>query len=142
LKSLESWLDEYAKDHLNPQNKLIHKICVPLIFFTMAGALHVIPITYNGFSLGDGIVALVILSYVRWGVKPLALMFMQWLIAIAITVGIQTVAGEYTIWILLAVFAEAWIGQFIGHGIEGKRPSFLTDLQYLLIGPLWIWLGH
>ena len=37
----------------------------------------------------------------------------------------------------IGVFVVAWIGQFIGHKIEGRRPSFLTDLVYLLVGPLW-----
>jgi uncharacterized membrane protein YGL010W len=32
----------------------------------------------------------------------------------------------------------AWIGQFYGHKIEGKKPSFLKDLEFLLIGPLWV----
>ena len=39
--------------------------------------------------------------------------------------------------IAIGVFVVAWIGQFIGHHIEGKRPSFFTDLTYLLVGPLW-----
>jgi uncharacterized membrane protein YGL010W len=39
------------------------------------------------------------------------------------------------------IFVVGWIGQFIGHAIEGKRPSFMKDIQFLLIGPLWL-LGH
>jgi uncharacterized membrane protein YGL010W len=35
------------------------------------------------------------------------------------------------------VFVVAWIGQFIGHIYEGHRPSFLTDLVFLLVGPMW-----
>ena len=38
----------------------------------------------------------------------------------------------------IGVFVVAWIGQFVGHHIEGRRPSFLTDLTYLLIGPIWV----
>ena len=38
----------------------------------------------------------------------------------------------------IGVFVVAWIAQFIGHQIEGRRPSFLTDLTYLLIGPAWV----
>jgi uncharacterized membrane protein YGL010W len=41
-------------------------------------------------------------------------------------------------WTAIAVFVAAWIGQFIGHKIEGRKPSFLTDLAYLLIGPAWL----
>ncbi|HKI80993.1 MAG TPA: Mpo1-like protein, partial [Pseudodesulfovibrio sp.] len=36
------------------------------------------------------------------------------------------------------IFVAAWVGQFIGHYFEGKRPAFLKDLQFLLIGPLWL----
>jgi uncharacterized membrane protein YGL010W len=38
----------------------------------------------------------------------------------------------------LTIFVVAWIGQFIGHAVEGKRPSFFKDVQFLLIGPLWL----
>ena len=38
----------------------------------------------------------------------------------------------------ITVFILAWIGQFIGHKIEGKKPSFFEDIQFLLIGPAWL----
>jgi uncharacterized membrane protein YGL010W len=38
----------------------------------------------------------------------------------------------------IAVFGVAWVGQFYGHSIEGKKPSFLKDLQFLMIGPAWV----
>lgn len=38
----------------------------------------------------------------------------------------------------LTVFVLAWVAQFVGHRIEGRKPSFLTDLTYLLIGPIWV----
>lgn len=44
-------------------------------------------------------------------------------------------------YVALGIFILAWIGQFIGHKIEGKRPSFFKDIQFLLIGPLWVFLG-
>lgn len=40
--------------------------------------------------------------------------------------------------ISLIIFVVAWIGQFIGHKIEGKKPSFFEDLQFLLVGPAWL----
>ncbi len=42
------------------------------------------------------------------------------------------------LWISIAVFIGSWILQFIGHKIEGKKPSFLKDIQFLLIGPAWL----
>jgi uncharacterized membrane protein YGL010W len=42
-------------------------------------------------------------------------------------------------WIVyLSIFVITWIFQFVGHKIEGKKPSFLKDLQFLLIGPIWL----
>jgi uncharacterized membrane protein YGL010W len=41
-------------------------------------------------------------------------------------------------YISLAVFVVAWIVQFYGHKIEGKKPSFLKDVQFLMIGPAWL----
>jgi uncharacterized membrane protein YGL010W len=38
----------------------------------------------------------------------------------------------------IAIFVAAWIAQFVGHNIEGKKPSFLEDIQYLWIGPLFV----
>lgn len=42
------------------------------------------------------------------------------------------------LWPAVAAFVLLWIAQFVGHKIEGKRPSFLADLQFLLIGPAWV----
>ena len=41
----------------------------------------------------------------------------------------------------ITIFITAWVGQFVGHMIEGKKPSFFDDLRFLLIGPLWV-LSH
>jgi uncharacterized membrane protein YGL010W len=50
-----------------------------------------------------------------------------------------SISQTFTLWLFsIGVFAIAWIGQFYGHNIEGKRPSFLKDLQFLLIGPAWV----
>jgi uncharacterized membrane protein YGL010W len=48
-------------------------------------------------------------------------------------------AGWTPVWsVALGIFVAAWILQFIGHKIEGKKPAFFQDLQFLLIGPLWL----
>lgn len=41
-----------------------------------------------------------------------------------------------------AVFAVAWILQFVGHGkFEGRAPALLDNLtQALLLAPLFVWL--
>ena len=40
--------------------------------------------------------------------------------------------------IYIVAFVLAWIAQFIGHEIEGKKPKFIEDIQFLLIGPAWL----
>jgi uncharacterized membrane protein YGL010W len=43
------------------------------------------------------------------------------------------------LWLVsIIIFIAAWIGQFIGHKIEGEKPSFMDDIQFLLIGPAWL----
>jgi uncharacterized membrane protein YGL010W len=43
------------------------------------------------------------------------------------------------LWITsIIIFALAWVGQFYGHAVEGKKPSFLKDVQFLMIGPAWV----
>lgn len=142
MKSLQEWLDNYGNDHQNRSNQIIHKICVPLIFFSVVGFLQLIPFNIFSIGLGDIIIAAAMVWYIFLGLKAFAIMFVQLtvcrLIAIAMTLYLGT---SMTAWMLLGIFVVAWVGQFYGHHLEGKRPSFLTDLQYLLIGPLWVWLG-
>ena len=43
------------------------------------------------------------------------------------------------LWLVcVVIFVLAWIVQFYGHKIEGAKPSFLEDLQFLMIGPAWL----
>jgi len=50
----------------------------------------------------------------------------------------ETIGLQNLLYAAIAVFVVAWIGQFVGHKIEGRKPSFFTDLTYLLIGPAWV----
>ena len=62
------------------------------------------------------------------------------LISILLIKGVNILNSmDYALWkISLSIFIIAWIGQFIGHKIEGMKPSFLKDIQFLLIGPAWL----
>ena len=47
--------------------------------------------------------------------------------------------GPTSLWqACLILFVVGWLFQFIGHKVEGKKPSFFEDLQFLLIGPAWL----
>ena len=142
MKSLTTWLEEYGKDHQNKTNQWIHMVCVPLIFFSIVGLLHLIPIQLYGMQLGHLVIWAIFLWYVTLGFSAVVLMGIQTAIALGGVIFLENFVTTPTWMILLGVFIFAWIGQFYGHHLEGKRPSFLRDLQYLLIGPIWVWMGH
>ena len=142
---LENLLREYGSSHQNAVNKLIHWICVPAIMFSLVGLLISIPVLwgtktwYN--NLGSFTLFLIIVYY--WNLsKPLAVYFL--FIALALLyfnwkfLAALGWNNTHFVYYSIAIFVVAWIGQFIGHKIEGKKPSFLKDLQFLLIGPAWL----
>ena len=145
MKSINNWLDEYGESHQNPTNKLIHWLCVPAITFILLGLLSLIKYNFlfNGgnysINLASVFIVIAIVFYVR--------------LSISLAIGMLAITGisMYYINILeimfindillkyyLITFIVAWIGQFIGHKIEGKKPSFFKDIQFLLIGPAWL----
>ncbi len=140
MKTINQWLLEYSEDHQNKINSAIHKIAVPLIVTSLLGMLWCLPKPdiFQGF-LNWASIALVsaLLYYVRlslpfaagmlaFGALQMSLFF--WLEAQALPI----------LPIMVTAFIVGWLLQFYGHSIEGRRPSFLTDLRYLLIGPLWV----
>lgn len=132
-KPLAQWFAEYGVSHQNPVNQLIHKICVPLIFLSVAGLVFRTPEAVAGLIIGL-VMTWYALSFGRW---VFFVMASQVLIAWALDILLIAPTGR-PIEIYLGIFVLAWIGQFIGHKIEGKKPSFFQDLQFLLIGPLWV----
>jgi uncharacterized membrane protein YGL010W len=146
MKSLNQWFEEYAVSHQNPINKAIHYFCVPAIFFSIIGLLMSIPSTIlsNNLKLHQPIIenwaavvlVLVLLFYIR-----LSLVMASKIAVFAVLcLVLNSYIGQFvTLWIFsVSIFAVAWVGQFYGHSIEGKKPSFLKDLQFLMIGPAWV----
>lgn len=120
----------YSESHLNPTNEVIHFICVPVIVFSFLGliwALH---------PLAAVAVTLLSLVYYVTLSTPFAL---GMLLMSGAMLGILSILPQGQILgISISVFVVAWIGQFIGHKIEGKKPSFFDDLRFLLIGPIFV----
>ena len=140
-KSINMWLDEYAESHQNKINKLIHWVCVPLITFTLLGLLSLITYdfkTYN-IDLASILIAIAIIFYIRLS-KSLAIgMLIFSTMCIFILSKLKTMMPDSSLINLYTiVFIVSWIGQFVGHKIEGKKPSFIKDIQFLLIGPVWL----
>jgi len=148
-RPIDTYFAQYAENHQNGTNELIHWICIPLIVFSIFGLLWAIPFPYlkfmgqyNGyfnwasFGLAAAVYFYYKLSPVLSYVMLIVLMGFSYLI---IQLAEWQKTGGPALWLVCAiVFVMAWICQFIGHKIEGKKPSFLTDLKFLLIGPIWL----
>ncbi len=143
MKTLNDWLSAYGETHKNKINRTIHLICVPLILFSVIGILWCIPkgflfpdIKYVNWSHLAMLLSLVF--YARLGVRPFLLMFSTFA-AIHLVLMLLDSNTTQLLTLNITIFVLAWIGQFYGHHIEGKKPSFFQDLQFLLIGPLWVY---
>ncbi len=142
-KSADQWFAEYGESHRNPTNKLIHWICVPGIVASLVAMIWEIPVpsALRNIPLLNWATLLIAASfvfYVRLSI-PLAVGMLLFNITIVVGILAYQQAGLGPLWkSALGVFIVAWIGQFIGHKIEGRKPSFLQDLQFLLIGPVWL----
>lgn len=143
-KTADQWFAEYGESHQNPTNELIHWLCVPVIFFSVLGLLWSLPApaamvaSMPGFKWSLPVMALALIFYVRLS-TALAVGLFLFIFACQLGIVILAQRAPWPVWqICLALFVVAWIGQFIGHQVEGKKPSFLKDLQFLLIGPAWL----
>jgi uncharacterized membrane protein YGL010W len=142
MRTVNEWFGNYSKDHQNPRNRMIHWICVPAILWSAIAALWVVPIPPSigrpGFWCAMAMIA-AFAFYWRMS-KPIGLaMLIVFVVLGGFTEFLYRSIGPVNLLIGAAtVFVIAWIGQFIGHLIEGARPSFFTDLAYLLIGPAWL----
>jgi uncharacterized membrane protein YGL010W len=136
--TLDHWLAEYSLSHRHPANRIIHTVCVPAILFASIALL------WNVHLLGlrAAYLAMVLVApfYLALGWRASIIMAGQFLLCVLILSVwpravplLPSVAG---------IFGAAWIGQFVGHAIEGRRPKFLQDVMFLLIGPLWVVLKH
>jgi uncharacterized membrane protein YGL010W len=129
-RTIDTLLAKYSESHLNHTNEIIHFFCVPVIVFTLLGLVWCI------HPLAAVAVTVAALAYYFQLSKPFA---MGMLVMSALMLGILALLPPPTVLPLsIAIFVLAWIGQFIGHKIEGKKPSFLDDLRFLLIGPLFV----
>lgn len=136
MKPIKELFSEYAESHQNKVNKAIHWICVPAIFFSLVCLLLEVRIGAY-FSLASVIMVFVVLFFLR--LSPPFAAGMVFLFIICLAIAKALVLSGFVLWKTgLIIFILAWIGQFIGHKIEGKKPSFLTDLKFLLIGPAWL----
>jgi uncharacterized membrane protein YGL010W len=146
MRKIDELLEEYGESHQNETNKAIHWICVPLIFFSVVGLIASIPSEFVQRFLGEGN------PYANWAVVVMILVLIYYVsLSIPLSFGLFLFAlvclytarlisqSAAPLWLVsIIIFVVAWIGQFYGHKVEGKKPSFFKDLQFLLIGPAWL----
>ena len=142
MKTIEQWLSEYGESHRNETNKMIHWICVPTIFFSIAGLLYSIKLPFHigqtQLNAAFPVLAFVIIYYALLSKTIWIGMLFFALVCLGLCQLIESV-NLLPLWLFcLIIFTLAWIGQFYGHKVEGKKPSFLKDIQFLLIGPAWL----
>jgi len=138
MKSIQGWLDDYSVSHRNADNKLLHRICVPLIVLASFGVLRVIPAGDAIFNTCTVAMLFVLAYYAVLSWRLMAGMALAFAGTYALIEISYDILGTLHLPLMIAIFVLAWIGQFIGHKIEGAKPSFFKDLQFLLIGPLWL----
>jgi uncharacterized membrane protein YGL010W len=148
MRSADEWFEAYGVSHRNPVNKAIHWVCVPVITFCTIGLFAAIPHPYF-----EGVLPGAFEPALHWGsvliVLALLLFYLRLSLTLALAMGLFAAgsvwgnvqieaAGYDLLTVNLVAFVVAWIGQFIGHKIEGMKPSFFEDLQFLLVGPAWL----
>lgn len=142
-RSMQQWFDLYGESHRHPVNKRIHWICVPTIYFSIVGLLASLPPAslpvLGRMPWASAAMAVAVLGFYLPLSRPLGIGMAIWSMGCTALARYLDAHAPWPLWaISLALFAGAWIGQFIGHGIEGKKPSFFTDLLFLLVGPAWV----
>lgn len=142
MRTLSEWLEEYGESHRNPVNERLHFVCVPAIVLSIIGLVSSLPVPrmwagIPGLDWATLMAALALLYYASLS-RPLAAGVLACFVVMFLVVRLLE-SLPWPLWATsLAIFMIAWIGQGVGHAIEGKRPSFFKDVQFLLIGPVWL----
>ena len=143
MQSADQLFDEYAESHQNSTNKSLHWVCVPAILLSLMGLVQSIPVPAYMMSISP---------YLTW-LSLLIVFALIYYFALSFSLGVGMSVVALVFWQIvgwmssfpiplwqtsIVIFVVAWIGQFIGHIIEGKKPSFFKDIQFLMIGPIWL----
>ncbi len=148
MRTVEAWFDAYDHSHRHPVNKRIHWICVPLILMSTLGLLWEVPLPWvhahapysarPWANVASLLAAGALVFYLRLSLRLCLGMLIVASLGLGWSLLIATLFPLHAWLINLCIFGIAWAGQFVGHRIEGAKPSFFQDLQFLLIGPAWV----
>ena len=130
-RKVDALLQHYGLSHTHPVNEVIHFVAIPAIMLSLNGLL---------FALHPALVlvliagSLVYYARLSWPFTLCMLLLSSVMLALVDAMDAAGVLVQSSV----GIFVLAWIFQFIGHHLEGKKPSFFEDLQYLLVGPLFV----
>ena len=128
-RKVDQLLAHYGESHQNPGNERIHFVAIPLIILSLVGILWA-----ASPWLAYAFIAASFVYYAR-----LSLVFLLSMVLVScITLALVHAMGAQVLVLSVAIFVVAWVMQFVGHKMEGRKPSFLEDIQYLWVGPLFV----
>jgi uncharacterized membrane protein YGL010W len=130
LRRIDKLLAHYGSSHTHPVNEAIHVIAIPMIMLSLLGLLSAVHPW-----LAYAFVAASVVYYLRLGSPMMLLGMGLWTVGLLALVQLM---GSAVVGLSVAIFVGAWILQFVGHKLEGKKPSFFEDIQYLWVGPLFV----
>lgn len=129
-RKIDRLLAHYGESHRNPANEAIHMAAIPAIMLSIVGLL---------FALHPwAAYAFVAASLVYYATLRSPAFLMTMATGSVLLVAVVHAMGALVLPISAAIFIVAWVFQFVGHKIEGKKPSFFEDIQYLWVGPLFV----
>ena len=128
-RTVDRLFEQYGEFHRHPTNKAIHWVCVPLIVWSVLG------VVWSVAPLAAYVAIAAALVFYGWLSPRLAL---GMLVVLALMLWPLTLLGPHALVVCLVVFVTAWIGQFVGHVFERRRPAFLDDVRSFLIAPAWL----
>jgi uncharacterized membrane protein YGL010W len=128
-RKIDQLLAHYGASHKNPTNELIHFAAIPLIMLSLCGLM---------FALHPWVAYAFIAASMVYYARLSGVFFISMCAWSAAIIGVVHAMGQQVLIASVVIFIGAWIAQFIGHKIEGKKPSFFEDLQYLWVGPMFV----
>jgi len=143
LSIAEQWLSRYGDHHQHAVNRALHCVSIPLIIVAVVGLLWSAPVP-SEFSESS--------PALNWGVLFLmASVVYYFILSFALAVGmlpfVALIASAVVwldglpppLWMISATaLTVAGAGQIIGHAFERRSVSLFTDLNLVIIGPLWL----
>jgi len=148
-RDIDILFNRYTASHQNPINKVINRICIPVVVFGLLGLTYSIPFPHLAF-LGP------YASYINWvslviafsiyfymKISPI-LSYIMLLVEFLMGYGImqladwQKSAGPGMPVVCFLILMTAYLLQFIGQTIERKRYSFTNSIKFQFYGPIWL----